>query len=80
MTREYEEILLDKPVVPYKEHIRKIVEASTIHERNNFDTYQNAMRIIAKNPTTKLVTPRWVLAIAIAYAAGVMTFVYAYLI
>jgi len=75
-----DEILLDKQMIPYKEHIRKIVEASTIHKRNNFDTHQETMRIIAENPTTKIVSPRWLITVVVAYVIGVISCVYIYLI
>lgn len=46
-----DEILLTDRVVKYKDHIRKIVEASTVHERNMFDRYFKAIVIFKKEPT-----------------------------
>ena len=48
---------LNLEVIPYEEHIKKMVEAYTIHESNNWKTYSEVVKIIAKHPTTKIVRP-----------------------
>ncbi len=63
-------------VVTYKRYIRTMVELATVHESKNHERWYEAMRIYAKNPTTKIVTPGWVWALFIAFACGVLTTIY----
>lgn len=43
-----EEILLNNQVIKYRDHIRKIVEASTVYERNMYDRRFKAVVIFKK--------------------------------
>ena len=65
-------IILNNEVVPYKYHIRKIVEAATIHESDKWEEYQKGRKIMVENPTTKEVIPPiiYVLALAVILFAG----------
>jgi hypothetical protein len=51
---------LNLEVIPYEEHIKKMVEAYTIHESNNWKAHSEAMKTIAEHPTTKIVRPSFV--------------------
>jgi hypothetical protein len=63
---------LNLEVIPYKEHIKKMVEAYTIHESNNWAAFNEAMRIVAEHPTTKIVRPTftWLYGIVLYVAVG----------
>jgi hypothetical protein len=73
-------IILEDKVIKYKEHIRKIVEALTIHESDKWGEYQSGMKIIARNPTIKVVTPFFMKAVTVAFFAGVVAAIYSFLI
>ena len=69
---------LNLEVIPYKEHIRKMVKAYTIHESNNWKNYNEAVTIIAEHPTTKIVRPTFVYLYAtllfLAVSCGIIVF------
>ena len=74
-----EVILLKNEVIPYKEHIRKIVEAATIHESNKFNERMAVAQVFKENPRLKSATPRWIKISFTTFVIFILSILYTYL-
>jgi hypothetical protein len=74
---------LNDQMIPYKEHIRKIVDTATVHERNNWHTYFTRMymtrniKLYYDPPKSEKIKTN-VVYIIMAFLCGILGTIYAF--